>query len=45
MENKRVQVRIFACFFLFLFFVCVEGFVQFLHIVAKGPSAFPKQID
>ena len=52
MENETAQVRILACFFLvffFFFFVmlsvyvwkCDKGFVNFLHIVAKSPSAFP----
>ena len=29
-------------FFFCFFFVCVEGFIHFLNIVAKGSSAFPK---
>ena len=47
MENETAQVRILACFFVFFvfFFVlfvwkCDEGFVHFLHIVAKSSSAF-----
>ena len=38
----------FFFFFFFLFFLsvymwkCDKGFVHFLHIVAKSPSAFPK---
>ena len=46
-KNETAQVRILPCFF-FLFFIssvyvwkCDEGFVHFLHIVAKSPSAFP----
>ena len=42
MENERAQFRILACFFIIFFFVCVGGFVHFLQIVNKGPSAFPK---
>ena len=42
MENERVQVRILVFFFCFFFFVCVERFVHFLHIIAKGSSAFSK---
>ena len=50
MENDTAQVRNLAFFFLFFFFFflsvnvlkCDEGFVHFLHIVAKSPSAFPK---
>ena len=50
MVNETAQVRILACFFffLFLFFLFVyvlksdEGFVHFLHIIAKSPSVFPK---
>ena len=34
MEHERA--------FFFFFFVCVEGFVHFLHIVAKGSYAFSK---
>ena len=49
--NKTAQVRILACFFfffflsVFFFFLSVyvwKGFVHFLYIVAKSPSAFPK---
>ena len=43
------HVFFFFFFFFFLFFFlsvyvwkCDEGFVHFLHIVAKSPSAFPK---
>ena len=48
MENETAQVRILAFFFLSLFFLpvyvwkCDEGFVHFLHIVAKSPFAFAK---
>ena len=48
MGNETAHVRILACFFFFFFFLpvyvwkCDEGFVLFLHIVAKSPSAFPK---
>ena len=51
MGNETAQVRILVCFFFFLsspssFCLCMcgngEGFVHFLHIVAKSPSAFPK---
>ena len=46
MGNETAQVRILACFFFFFFlsvyvWKCDEGFVLFLHIVAKS-SAFPK---
>ena len=49
MENETAQVRILASFFFFFFFFmlsvyvwkCDEGFVLFLHIVAKSPSVFP----
>ena len=49
MGNETAQVRILVCFFFFFsfFFLSVysgngEGFVHFLHIVAKSPPAFPK---
>ena len=54
MGNETAQVRILACVFFFFFFfsspssfcLCMcensEGFVHFLHIVAKSPPAFPK---
>ena len=53
MGNETAQVRILVCFFLFFFSsspssfcLCMcgngEGFVHFLHIVAKSPPAFPK---
>ena len=42
MENERAQVQILACSLFFMCLcICVEGFVHFLHIVAKGPT-FPK---
>ena len=43
-ENERVQVRILFFFvFFFLFFSYVwKCFVHFLHIIAKGSSAFSK---
>ena len=53
MGNETAQVRILVCFFFFCLssspssFLSVyggngEGFVHFLHIVAKSPPAFPK---
>ena len=49
MVNETAQVRILAFFFVrSLLFLSVyewksdEGFVHFLHIIAKSPSAFPK---
>ena len=51
MGNETAQVRILVCFFFFFssassFCLCMcpngEGFVHFLHIVAKSPPAFPK---
>ena len=52
MGNETAQVRILVCFLLFFssspssFCLCMcgngEGFVLFLHIVAKSPPAFPK---
>ena len=49
MGNEMAQVRILVCFFFFFFSFpsfCLcgngEGFVHFLHIVAKNPPAFPK---
>ena len=50
MGNETVQVRILVCFVFFSspssFCLCMcgngEGFVHFLHIVAKSPPAFPK---
>ena len=51
MANETAQVRILACFFFFfrsLFFLSMyvwksdEGFVHFLHIIAKSTSAFPR---
>ena len=56
MGNETAQVRILVCFFFLFFpsssspsFLCMcgngEGFVHFLHIVAKSPPAFPKYMD
>ena len=48
MGNETAQVRILAFFFSSpsSFCLCMcgngEGFVYFLHIVAKSPPAFPK---
>ena len=50
MGNETAQVRILVFFFFssspFSFRLCMcgngEGFVHFLHIVAKSPPAFPK---
>ena len=51
MENDTAQVRIMACFFFFCFYFfflsvnvvkCDEGFVHFLHVIAKSHSAFHK---
>ena len=51
MGNETAQVRILVFFFFFFsppssFCLCMcgngEGFVHFLHIVAKTPPAFPK---
>ena len=53
MVNETAQVRILACFFFFFFFRSLfflsmyvwksdEGFVHFLHIIAKSTSAFPR---
>ena len=49
MGNETAHVRILVCFFFFSlssFCLCMcgngEGFVHFLHIVAKSPPAFPK---
>ena len=51
MGNETAQVRILVCFFFASsspssFCLCMcgngEGFVHFLHIVAKSPPAFPK---
>ena len=52
MGNETAQVRILVCFFFFSssspssFCLCMcgngEGFVHFLHTVAKSPPAFPK---
>ena len=55
-ETAQIRILAFFSFFfalllLFFFFLSMyvlksdEGFVHFLHIVAKSPSAFPKQID
>ena len=40
MENETAQVRILACFF--CVWKCDKGFVHFLQIVTKSPSAFFK---
>ena len=47
MGNETAQVRILICFFSpSSFCLCMcgngEGFVHFLHIVAKSPPVFPK---
>ena len=52
-EMAQVRILVFSIFFYFFissssssFWLCVcgndEGFVHFLLIVAKSPSAFPK---
>ena len=39
MENETARVRILACVFFSVYvWKCHEGFVHFLHIVAKSPS-------
>ena len=46
MGNETAQVRILVFFSSPSFCLCMcgngEGFVHFLHIVAKSPPAFPK---
>ena len=48
-DGAGSNLGMFFFFFFFFFFIlsvyvwkCDEGFVLFLHIVAKNPSAFPK---